>query len=273
MMKRYDGIGLAAQGLVCLCALSLSAYGQTGKLLVEAGTEATVGKFEYADATVDISEEAFNPRLSAEYELPKSAFSFGVAYASSDNDYSLEFDDGEKTLDGDLTVERTDLIPFIRLGHRDGVNFRIGYRMFEYELSDGTLDETEDGRFTMRIRNGTAKGELDNGIDAQLNLLFGNSVQFGVRLGATYFMDAEYTWQYRDQLKGGAIQTGTAKLDAMSVSVAPELTFRLADEFRLFVNYTIAGTTWIDNEDTDEDYAGTDVMTSLGVGLRATFGG
>jgi hypothetical protein len=261
--------------VICALVWGLTAVAGEGGggLGVEAGTDITIGQFTFQDATVDISEEFFNPRVSVEYGFSKPRISLGVAYAASENNYSLEFDDGEETLDGDVDVERTDLIGFVRFGRRDGMNLRLGVRRFEYELSNAQLDEFENGAQTKQIRNGTAGGELTTGIDAELNLVFGTGVQFGLTLGGSYFMDAQYAWQYQDMLAGGAWTSGTAELDAVSLRIAPELTVPLADGLRLYVNYTISGTSWIGNEDDEgEDYAGVDVMTAVGVGFRYWFG-
>jgi len=172
-----------------------------------------------------------------------------------------------------VDVERTDLLPFVRFGQREGVNLRLGYRMFDYEISNARLDETRNSRLTRRIRDGQAEGDMASGLDAELNLTFGESFQFGLMLGATYFKDAEFDWQYRDDLAGGRVERGSVEADAVSLRFGPEIAFRLADELRLYANFVVAGTSWIGSEADDaEDYAGVDVMASVGLGLRYQFG-
>ena len=87
--------------IVCGCAFGFGLVAQAqesgGRFIVQAGTDATFGEFTYEDATVDISEEFFNPRLSAEFVFPNSAIAVGVAYAASENTYSLDFDDGKRS--------------------------------------------------------------------------------------------------------------------------------------------------------------------------------
>jgi hypothetical protein len=255
-------------------AVAMSAAGQEqGGLILEAADAITVGSFTYQDSEVTISEEFFNPQGSVEYYFPGGNFAIGFLYAQSENNFDLVVDDGETRTDGALDVERTTLLPFVRLGKRDGINLRLGYNMFEYKFSNGTLDETENGMITKQIRDGYAKGDLASGIDAELSLLFGSKFQFGLVLGGTYFMNAKYDWRYRDDLKGGAITTGTAELDAVMLRLAPELSYEVADGWRIFARYQIAGTSWLGNEeDEDEDYAGVDVMTAAYIGLRVDLG-
>jgi hypothetical protein len=257
----------------CASLLAGAAQGDNGGLAIEAGSAMLFGKFTYEDATVDISEEFFNPRISAEYIFPNSAVSIGLLYAMTENTYTLEFDDGEKILDGSLDIERTDLIPFLRLGSINGTNLRLGYRMFNYKLSNGELDETRGGSLTRMIREGEAEGDLSAGIDAEFNLVFGSTFKAGLMIGGTYFMDAEYDWTYRDSLNGGTVESGSATLDAVSLRLAPEMSYEIATDLRLFINYTVAATAWIGNkDDEEEEYAGYDVVSALTAGLRYNFG-
>lgn len=263
---------LGAVGLGLALAISASAQGKAGVVL-EAADAITLGSFTYQDAKVDISQEFFNPQGSAEFYFPGGTFAVGLLYAQSENNFDLDYDNGEKRLDGSLDVERTTLMPFLRLGRRDGINLRLGYNMFEYEFTNGALDETRNGVLTKQIRDGYAKGDLATGIDAEFSLVFGDRFQFGLVLGGTYFMDAKYEWRYRDDLNGGAISTGTAELDAVTLRLAPEISYEVAEGWRLFARYQIAGTSWIGNdEDVDEDYAGVDVMSAAYVGLRVNLG-
>lgn len=275
MNRAFAGYRGLTAGAACLLAMALSASGQSnGRLHLEIGTDMTFGKFTYSDATVDISEELINPRVSVEFALPDSAVSLGLLYAASENRFSLDFDDGKKQLDGDLDVERTDLIAFLRFGPRDRSNLRLGYRRFEYEFSNGELDETRNRVPTKRIRDGSAEGDLTTGVDAEVNLVFGENVRFGIMLGVTYFKDAKYRWEYRDELAGGRIERGTATLDALSLRLGPELVFPVSESLRLFVNYSVSATSWLGSKDDEhEEYAGVDIMTGFGIGIRYAFGG
>ena len=177
--------------VVCLgLALALPTWaGENGGLILEAADAITAGNFNYQDAEVNIDAEFFNPQGSAEYYFPGGAFALGILYAQSENGYDLDFDDGDTRWDGSLDVERTTILPFVRLGKRESINLRLGLNMFDYEFTDGILDKTEDG-VTTHIRNGYAKGDLSTGIDAELSLLFGEQFQFGLILGGTYFIGA-----------------------------------------------------------------------------------
>ena len=239
-------------------------------MILEAADGITLGNFNYQDAEVDIDTEFFNPQGSAEYYFPGGAIALGILYAQSENDYDLDFDDGDTRWDGSLTAERTTILPFLRLGKRESINLRLGLNIFEYEFSDGTLDKTEDG-VTTHIREGYAKGDLATGIDAELSLLFGDQFQFGLILGGTYFIGAEYEWTYLDA-DTGLREYGTAELDAVTFRLAPELSFEVAEGWRIFARYQLAGTTWLGSKDEDEDYAGVDVFAAAVVGLRVDLG-
>jgi hypothetical protein len=150
--------------------------------------------------------------------------------------------------------------------------------MFNYKLRNGTMDETQNGELTRKISNGTAEGDLSQGVDAELNLVFGGRLKAGLTIGGSYFMDAEYDWTYTDELKGkgGTVETGTATLDAVSVRLAPQLSFAIVENLRLALSYCVSATSWIGNndegndEDSNEDYAGYDLVTSVTVVLRYT---
>lgn len=263
---------ILAMGAAGLMGWSAAVAGQQGSgLRVETGTDITYGEVSYEDATVDVSEELWNPRLSIEFSEAGGSVGLGVAYAESKNSFALDFDDGDKELEGDLEVKRKDLIPFLRFGMGRNASLRLGYRRFKYEFSRGILDETEDGRPSKRIRDGLAKGDLTTGFDAEANVTFGQTTKFGVTVGATYFKDAKYRWSYRDELQGGALEEGTAKLDALSLRIAPEILVPMGNGMSGYINYTVSATSWLGSKDEHEDYAGTDIMTSIGVGFRYVF--
>lgn len=237
-------------------------------LRVELGTAVTLGKFSYQDATVDVSEEFFNPRVAVEYVLPNGTVAIGVQYALSENDYSLDYSSGSKRLDGDLTVERTELLPYVRFGSPERANLRIAYKMFEYDISNGELDEYRHGRLVKLIRDGEANADMSTGVDVELNFGFGEQTRLSFMVGASYFIGAKYSWTYRNELAGNRIETGSAKLDALSVRFGPEISHAFSPDLRLFAQYLISGTSWLGSKDADEDYAGTDVMSAVILGLR-----
>lgn len=267
MQRRMLVIGAAG-----LMGWGAVASGQQGSgVRMETGTDISYGKFTYEDATVDASRELWNPRFSLEFSEPGGSVSLGVAYARSENDFSLDFDDGEKELIGDLKAKRRDLIPFLRFSVSDNLSLRLGYRRFTYEFSRGVLDETRDGRLTKSIRDGYAKATLNTGLDAEARIMFGRTAKFGVVVGATYFKDAKYRWGYLDEARGGALERGTATLNALSLRIAPEIQVPLGDGVLGYVNYTISATSWLSSKTEHEDFAGTDIMTSIGVGFRYAF--
>ena len=103
--------------------------------------------------------------------------------------------------------------------------------------------------------------------------MFGDKVQFGLCIGGTYFIDANYTWDY-DANPGGH-RSGTAKMDAYCARLRPELAFKLTDNLQLFANYTLMATAWKGREitNTATDYPAYDLISAVGVGLRYSFGG
>jgi hypothetical protein len=241
----------------------------TGELIVEASDAVSLGKFSVQDVTVKIKQSYVNPRAVAEYRFGGTALAIGGEFSKMKNDYdgTYEFSDGS------LTMDRTDWTVFARIGYRDSVNLRLGYRNFQYDITDAIINQRDGGVLTERDTNGTATGELTKGIDAELNLVFGEKVQFGLSLGGTYFIGAKYTWAY-DANPGGH-KTGNATVDAYSGRIRPELAFMLADNLQLFVNYTLMATAWEGREitNTKTDYPAYDLMSAVGAGLRYSFGG
>lgn len=244
-----------------------------GRWILDAGSDIAFGTFTYDDATVEISEEYFNPNVGIEYVFAEREIGLGVRYMESENAFDLDYDNGRKTLDGSLDAERSIIIPYVRIGPRDGISLRVGASIYEYDFSEAWLDETKKGVPTKRIRDGRASADLSLGADLELSMMFGDRFQFGLILGAAYYPDADYEWQYRDELDDNRIKTGTAQLDAVSGRVGPEFSFEVAEGWRVFLRYLISGTSWLGNkEDEDEDYAGVDGMSAGSVGLRADFG-
>jgi hypothetical protein len=192
----------------------------------------------------------------------------GASYATSENDFTGEWEDEDDSGDGEVTAERTDMNAYVRLGGRDSVNLRLGFRSFKYEFSDGEIRQSS-GEVD---RNCQAEGELTTGADAELNLLFGDEVVFGVGVGASFFPDAEFTWEF-DKYEGGSFvgrQGGKATVNAYSARVRPELSVKVNDSVRVFCNYTVQGTAWEETPDGGEDYAGVDVYSAAAVGVRVS---
>lgn len=235
------------------------------EVIVDVSDAVTVGSFKYEDAKITVKSSAANPRASLEYKFGESPFAIGVEYASSKNDFDGTYEDS----DGTLTMERTEMAAYVRFGSKHSTNLRVGYRKFEYDVTDAIINQSSGERDI----NGVANGDLTTGIDAELNLIFGEKVSFGVGLGYTFFTGAEYTWAY-DKVVGGSVEhkVGSAKLDAHSVRVRPELSFEAIENLRIFINYTLAATAWTGTPDGGQDYPGVDVFSAAAVGLRYSFG-
>lgn len=240
---------------------------ESGRIIVELANGVTMGKLTYEDATIDISTEVFNPSASVEYKFAGSPLAIGLEASMSKNDFDGEYDDGN----GSLTAERKKYVAFLRLGDRDGSYLRIGYCNFKYDFSDAVIyqpDETDT--------DGTATGDLANGADVELCLGFPGKVGFSLALGASYFMDAEYDWSYVEI--GGdspGFHAGTAKMDAISARIRPEISFDMGGNLRLFVNGTVQASAWMIDEDDDEaspDYPGVDIYSAMTAGIRYSFG-
>ncbi len=258
---------------VMLAGTSVSMAKDRGVWMIDAGSDIAFGTFSYDDATVEISEEFWNPNVGIEYAFPGKTFGVGVRYSTSENSFELDYDNGHKTLDGSMDGERSILLPYMRIGPRDGISLRVGASIYEYDFSNAYLDEVKEGVPTKKIREGTASADLSLGVDVELDMMFGDKFLFGVIIGAAYFPNADYDWQYRDELGDNQIKTGTAELDAVSARIGPEISYAVADGWRIFLRYLISGTSWLgDKDDEDEDYAGIDAMSAASIGVRADFG-
>lgn len=247
------------------------AIAHDGYFVIEGGTAITMGKFSYLDYTVDISKEFFNPRLSLEYVFPDSDMSIGFLFSNTKNSFDLEYDDGKKNIDGTLDVKRTEILPFFRLGPHDRHSLRLGFRMFNYKFSDGAWLEYRDGSLTKNAIDGKAEGKLSTGLDAELNLNFGNEFKFNLMLGASYFFNAKYNWEYYDLLAGRR-ETGDAKLNALSIRFSPGLSFQVMDNMRISANYIIEATSWLGSKDDEhEEYAGVDIVSAILLKVKYVF--
>lgn len=240
-----------------------------GELIVEASDAVSFGRFHVEDVTIRIKESYANPRAVAEYRFGGTFLALGGEFSRLENDYDGTY----RYNDGSLTMDRTDYTLFARLGYRDKLNLRVGYRNFRYEIKDAVVNQRDNGVLTEQDTNGTAKGELSKGVDVELNCVFGDRVQLALSLGGTYFIGAHYTWDY-DANPGGH-HSGTATVDSYSARFRPELALKLTDHLQLFVNYTLMAAAWKGREitNTTTDYPAYDLISAVGVGLRYDFGG
>ncbi|OGV68921.1 MAG: hypothetical protein A2283_16745 [Lentisphaerae bacterium RIFOXYA12_FULL_48_11] len=256
-MKKILGVLAVSVGMVTVAS---------AEVIVDVSDAFTAGKFTYDDATIKVKSSAANPRGSLEYRFNDTPFAIGVEYATSKNEFDGEYEDS----DGTLEMERTEYVAYVRLGGRNSTNLRLGYRNFEYDITDAVIDQYEGGTLVEQDINGIANGAMATGIDAELNLIFGDKITFGVGIGYTFFTGAEYTWEY-DAIPGGH-QVGSAELDAHSLRIRPEVSFEAMENLRLYVNVMLAATAWEGTPDDGKDYPGFDVYSAAAVGLRYSFG-
>lgn len=244
-------------------------------LSFEVGNAITFGKFTVEDTEIEVGTEAFNPRGSLEFNFGGTPFCLGIDFAISQNDFDGTYEDGEDTGKGSLDVDRDDFGAYMRLGSRESpVNLKLGYRYFKYEFSNGELDQFENGILVEWDREAEATGDLTKGIDAELNFVVGNNVQFALALGGSYFMDAKYKWSYIKTAPAEGIfdelVTGEMEMDAYSARIRPEFSFLATDNMRIFVNYTLQASIW--EEDIEgtaaNQYPAVDVYSAAMIGLR-----
>lgn len=261
-MKQQKGGG-PVKKIIGVLAVSIGMVAvASAEVIVDVSDAFTAGKFTYGDSTIKVKSSAANPRGSLEYHFIDTPFAIGVEYASSENDFEGEYEDS----DGELSMERTEYAAYIRLGGKNSTNLRLGYRNFEYDITEGDIRQSS-GEHDI---NGIANGKMATGIDAELNLLFGEKVTFGVGIGYTFFTGAEYTWEY--DIVGGGHQAGSAELDAHSLRIRPEISFETMENLRIYVNVMLAATAWEGTPDNGKDYPGFDIYSAAAVGLRYSFG-
>lgn len=254
-------------GSLCVaCALlALPAGAQNnGQLMVELGNAFTMGNFTYEDATIDIEASSSNPRGALEWRANGSTVALGAEYAKSENSYTGEYEDGDGTLD----MERTEWGVYLRFGDRERTNLRVGYRNFKYDISNAIINDPPDHDV-----DGTATGELTTGADVELTLATGETLRFALSIGASYFFDADYEWSYLEVAGDEpGPHAGTAALDAVGLRLKPELSYRLNENLVIFANGMVAASTWVgDVDDDNPDFAGVDIFSGVGVGLRYYF--
>jgi len=262
---------------MCLFAAG-SAQAQTpSRVTLDVGNAFTFGEFTYDDNTIDVESEMFNPRGNIEFQFGGTPLAFGAEYLKSENDFSGEYEeeDGDAG-DGELSVERNEFAFYVKLIPSYNFNIRIGYRNFEYDISDANVNQFNDGVLSEQDLNGVANAELATGVDGQVNIVIGSprSVNLALMLGYTYFIDGEYEWEY-DLIENGidrGRQMGEATANAHSVRIKPELSVPLTENFRIYVRGELAATAWdADLDDDDPAYPGYDIFMGAVAGLRYGF--
>lgn len=262
--------------VVCLFTVGTTGAGETGRLTVDLGNAVTFGKFTYDDATIDIEGELFNPRGALEYQFAELPLAVGLEASMSENTFTGDYDDGDgDSGEGEVDIERQEMALYLKFVPNNTFSFRIGYRNFNYDLSNADITQYENGAIDERDINGVADCSLATGIDTQLGLIFGSpdALQLGLTLGYTYFIDAEYDWEY-DEVIGAATthRTGSATANAHSLRIRPEVSFPLTDAVRLYADWCIAATAWdADLPDEDPSYPGFDMYSGVSVGVRYAF--
>ncbi|MBA4389230.1 MAG: hypothetical protein C0404_14750 [Verrucomicrobia bacterium] len=262
-MKKLSVLFAAA---VLVSAVSVTKAADDGnQLILDLGDAVTLGNFKYKDVKIEVEKEYANPRGSAEFKFGGTPASIGVEFAQSKNTFTGTYEDSH----GSVDVKRNEMAAYLRLGHKDETNVRIGYRKFKYDFSnaDIVMDNGEHDK------NGEATGDLTTGLDAEVTLAVGTEVQFALTVGGTYFKDAKYSWAYdkyiNERFTGHV--TGNAKLDALSVRIRPQLSMKMDDNIKIYINGTIAASSWDATPEGGADYAGVDIYTALGLGLQYTF--
>ena len=249
---------------------------EASRITLDVGNAFTFGKFTYDDTTIDIDSEMFNPRGNIEFKFGGAPLAFGAEYIKSENTFTGEYEepDGDAG-NGELDVERSEFAFYLKLVPSYHFNIRLGYRNFEYDITNADIDQYDNGVLDEMDRNGTANAKLTTGLDGQMNIIIGGptSVNLALMLGYTYFIDGEYDWEY-DKIVGGNTThvTGAATANTHSIRVRPELSFPLTDDLRLYVNAEVAATAWdADLEDDDPEYPGYDFFMGATAGLRYGF--
>jgi hypothetical protein len=250
------GLALLAAALLAPSGPARAEYG-AHTLRLEGGTAITFGSFKYSGADVSIEKTFFNPRLSAEFGLKDTSFAAGIEFARSKNNFEGTW----KTGAGSVDIERTELAIYARYGERERNNLRLGYRRFSYDFTDGTFVDGLDNYLSA-----TATGKLTSGLDLEGTVAGGETITFSLTAGATYFIGADYEWSY--SLNGAPRVGNTAKLSAYSARLRPEISFKVGDSLRVFGNYMLSVSSWKGTPTGGKDYAGVDVYSGIGVGVR-----
>jgi hypothetical protein len=262
--------------VVLCCVFAPTSPAQTpyknGGLSLEVGDAVTLGRFNYKDADITIKTEWFHPRGGLEYCFKGTSFSLGAELSFSKNAFDGSYkDEGDGTVD----IERKEFAAFGRLGDKNGSNLRLGYRYFKYNMANGHIYQYYDSGFLEEEdKNGIATANMSKGIDVEGTLAYGDKLKFALSLGYTFFIDAEYDWEYDEILYPGGNLThkkGTATLDAHSVRIRPEFSYAVTDNLRVFINYMLAASAWTGTPEGEKDYAGVDIYSGACLGLRYFF--
>ncbi|MEW5766478.1 MAG: hypothetical protein AB1797_02455 [bacterium] len=259
---------------------ALCAPAKGDSLLIDAATGVTWGDFTVEDVTADVETTYFNPAVSLEYSFGEDknfTFAVGVGYSQSGNDFVGEWDGSEgKHSKGEVTVDRNIFDLYGRFWASPNFNLRFGYRYFKYEFSDGLLEKTQYGTLIEKAENAEATGDLRKGLDLEANFIGGKDIYVRLGLGYSYFIDAEYDWEYertkypgdqKDRNEGSATHT------AHGVRIVPEVAVKLADNLRLCLDYRLAASIWEGTTDQAdiEDCPGVDIYSAFGVGIEYLF--
>lgn len=266
--------------LICLVILSLGYAAvpvHATSMLFDVANGITLGSFNVKDVTADIEPSFFNPNATVEMRFGQGdIFCVGVGFARSENDVSGEWDGSdEKHIEGDVTIEREILDLYFRLASGPHFNIRFGIRTFQCDFSDGYLVKSQYGEITEIANNASAEGKMKTGLDGELNFCGGDAFQFRFGIGFSYFKDADYNWRYDRTLfdpESYDSNSGTAVQDAYSVRLKPEFTFRIMENLRLTLDYTLMASLWKGETDQAdiEDFVGVDVDSAINFGLEYT---
>jgi len=246
-------------------------------MIFEAGTNISLGKFTVKDTTIDSNTSIFNPSLSFEYQLPSGKIAAGTAFSRIKNKMFGEWTKNDKDGSGSYEVDRKEFSLFLRLGS-DSTNLKAGYCYFGYKFDEGSIDMTSNGTTVEEIRNASAESKMKKGLFAEINVSAGERFRFALGLKYAYFFKAEYKLIYDKRVLVPSVTetsvNATAKLSAHSVRIRPELSFLAIDDFRVFVNATIAASIWTGEISIFDDlnsYPGVDAYSGIGAGVRYYF--
>lgn len=271
-MKKFFVVGL----LFCLGAGITFAADDRSRLTLDFGNSFTFGKVSYKDVTIEGDSGSFNPRAALELKFGGWPLAVGGEYIASDCEFSGEYEDDDGEIGrGSLNIEHNEFTIYLKFVPWYNFNLRLGYRNFDYDITDANIDRYRNGSLYKTYASGSTHAQLDSGIDAQAVFIIGSprSVNLGLLLGYTYFVDGEYEWEYIETLHGHSRSySGSATANAHSVRIRPELSIPLGENFRIYANIEAAATAWdADVADDDPEFPGYDFFVGATVGLRYGF--
>lgn len=245
------------------------------RVVLDGGLGFTWGEFTVEDVTATIKSDFFNPSILGEYRFGESeTLAIGLGFSETGNEFSGDWTGDEgKYYQGEITVDRTSFDLYLRFLANEHFNFRLGYRYFRYEFSDGYLEKRQYGEYLEIAEHAKAKGNLTNGIDAEVNFSGGDKFQIRCGLGFSYFTNGNYTWSYDRTLfnpERHDTNQGDASQDALGVRFRPEMNYLVADNLRIRLEYLLSLAAWQGSTDQAEieDYVGVDVYSAIGLGLE-----